>query len=279
MPWFKSRRRSASDDRRRSESVDGSGSDTEVPAPPPMPPQNTDGLQSVSSRSEIAPDGGAGRDGGDASDGESAANERRSLVNNEAKARRSVYGATEAGAFEAINGYSWDLAFVLPVRDAGGREPPVDLWGKPLLSWAQIVSRLHGARLHTHAFHSVQKDEVYVKVRSSVRRLAEWADHIDYPLRLETQRLLAACAKGIPDSGIGPLEINDDGTELRATEYIYGRYDTDERLAGLYANAADGTQNHPFSSCHRLKLLLMIIEVAQGATELVDWEAGERGAG
>ena len=122
-----------------------------------------------------------------------------------------------------------------------------------------IVRRLNRGGLQTFLYFSASKDEVFCKIRCPLERLKQEADRIDYNVRLNDEQLQQAAAAGIPGAGIAPINIVDMiGASNRAPyEFIYGKYDTDDRLQIIYEKY--GTRRIPFRSVDRLKLILGII--------------------
>lgn len=188
-------------------------------------------------------------------------------------------------SFVHENGYSWDLAIILPftaesmARSKDG-EPssnirvhdpysemgnsfdgePTGEFTVPKLTPEEIVRRMNEAGLETFLFYSVKKDKLICKVRAPVDRLAQHADQIDYKMKMDEERVKEVAEWGIPDKNIKRIFINHDPTisKRRPYEYIYARYDTEDRLRYLYEEA-EGLR-HPFSAMHRIKLLNDILK-------------------
>jgi hypothetical protein len=123
-----------------------------------------------------------------------------------------------------------------------------------------IVRRLNRGGLQTFLYFSVTKDEVYCKIRAPLERLKQEGDRIDYNVRLNEEQLQQAAAAGIPGAGIAPINIVDmiNASHRAPYEYIYGKYDTDDRLQIVYEKY--GPRRIPFRSVDRLKLILTIID-------------------
>ena len=124
--------------------------------------------------------------------------------------------------------------------------------------FTRLLRRLTASGLEFACYHSIQKDEVYVKVRCPEARLAAQADIRNFALELEEGRLRACLAEGLPAAGIGPIEIGErcDGrpvSRFAPTSHIFGKYDRNDELAPLYARP-EGLES-PFRSMHRLKLI------------------------
>ncbi|CAM9478818.1 unnamed protein product [Ascophyllum nodosum] len=146
-------------------------------------------------------------------------------------------------------GYSWDLCMVFPT------EAPPD---QPRA--AAIVRRLHNAGLETYSFKSVQENEIIVKIRAPLERLARYAEDTRYEMLLDETKVERAMEEGSDDPPVEGSVITHDPkvTKFRPHEYIYGRYRTTQRLAPMYA--CPSHLKHPFSSVHRIKLICSIIE-------------------
>ncbi|CAN0388618.1 unnamed protein product, partial [Phaeothamnion confervicola] len=100
---------------------------------------------------------------------------------------------------------------------------------------------------------------VYCKLRAPVERLARHADDIDHTVLLDETRLMVAIEAGYENPKIAGRSITHDPliTPYRPYQLIHGKFDTDERLATMYATG-DGLA-HPFRATERLKLLIHII--------------------
>ena len=131
------------------------------------------------------------------------------------------------------------------------------------LTWKVMVQKLANQGVETYRFHSIQKDEVYVKVRVPLAVLEKRADAYNYPLKLDPERLKATLAAGLPAAKIAPITIHELPELYGATEHVYGQYDTDASLQPLYlatvASAIHAQKAHPFSSVHRVRLLERVI--------------------
>lgn len=71
-------------------------------------------------------------------------------------------------------------------------------------SMKNIIGALRSAGLHTHPFYSVQRDEVYCKVRCPLKRLMEQADQIDHNMQLD-EGAWASCVCGVWCEVTSPL--------------------------------------------------------------------------
>merc|ERR1719230_1285955 len=147
---------------------------------------------------------------------------------------------------------------VFPCDEDAPKEPRED--GKPRRTWREMLKRFNDAGLETFAYYSIQKDEVYIKIRASLDRLMQQADAVNWKMELDPAVLADTAAKGFPKFGIKPLELNDDPKycKYKPYEYIFAKFDQDPDLVVLYKKAPG--LNHPFSTTQRIKLMLMIIE-------------------
>ena len=135
---------------------------------------------------------------------------------------------------------------------------------QPRFETAARRSRAH-PRFETPSRHprykcyaSIQRDEVYVRVRCPEARVAAQADIRNFAMKLDPARLEHCLAAGLPACGIAPIDIGttcggEPVSALRPVDFIYGKYDRDEALQPLYAVPAGASS--PFRSMHRLKLL------------------------
>ena len=105
----------------------------------------------------------------------------------------SFYGAV-GNDFVAANGYSWDLVIVMATEKPEGAN----------YDYEQMITMLTRAGLETLAYYSVQKDEVYIKVRASLERLMDQADAANFKMKLDPGKLGAVASKGLPSHGIAP---------------------------------------------------------------------------
>ena len=158
-------------------------------------------------------------------------------------------------------GYGWDVVMVFPTE--GPTEPRED--GKTRRTYNEMLKKLAAAGLDTYAYFSVQKDEVYVKIRANLDRLQQQADALNYSMELDKDKLKAAASRGFPKFNIGPLKLSDDKRICKYDPYdmIYAKYDTDDLLKPLFKHAPG--MNHAFGSIQRIKIIGLIIE---GSTSL-----------
>lgn len=128
--------------------------------------------------------------------------------------------------FRNTYGYSWDYIMVfkiLPVRNRMSERQQNQ-------SMKYVINRLADAGLQNKLFYSVQRDELYCKIRCSLPRLQREADRINYLLPLEPTRLCLALRSG---KQVGPVEKQWTGIELDSIhvetdidpfDYIYCDY-------------------------------------------------------
>jgi len=156
-------------------------------------------------------------------------------------------------AFERSNGYNWDMVIVFP------KDSPVSHRHQGKTKRDLVVSHLRKAGIETYLYWSAQEDEVICLLRCSVERLKEFADKVDYKMLLDKDNLKKTCNRGLPEFNIGAMNIEhrEDITKIFPYEYIYGKFDNAVDI-DLYAKPSD--LSHPFTTVHRIKLILAIIE-------------------
>ena len=87
--------------------------------------------------------------------------------------------------FRTMNGYSWDLVLVFPIY--GPEEKLTKKQQNRSLKY--VLNHLAEGGLETKQLYSIQKDELYVKVRAPLRRLMKEADRVDYKLMFNDVQL------------------------------------------------------------------------------------------
>lgn len=158
--------------------------------------------------------------------------------------------------FRSQNGYSWDYCMVFKVRDISERVKPVQQ--KKSLKF--IINSLAESGLQTKLFYSVQKDEVYMKIRCPLGRLQKEADRINYKLPLEptclANKLREGNMKGPANKQWQPIEVPSSSIEttIDPYEYIYCDYRMEDD--SVYKKWPNGTV---FRGVDRLKLIAIII--------------------
>ena len=104
----------------------------------------------------------------------------------------------------------------------------------------KVVERITQAGLETKMFFSLQRDEVFVKIRCPLERLKKHADDMDYKLLLDPVKLRIHANKGKRDAKGNwvwlPIDIEDSQNQSPYDPYdmIYGKYDSHEDLDDLY---------------------------------------------
>jgi hypothetical protein len=139
--------------------------------------------------------------------------------------------------FFTKNGYTYDMAMVLPSEDMFKKRFE-DKNNKKLLliNPGEIITKLRLAGLNTFQYYSSDAEEIIVEIRCPLDRLKYQADIDDYQLLLDEDNIHKRALKGyefISQDGklekIAPFEIADgfeDGlTTIRQYQYIFGRYD------------------------------------------------------
>eukprot|EP00638_Chattonella_subsalsa_P015368 CAMPEP_0117851498 /NCGR_PEP_ID=MMETSP0949-20121206/22438_1 /TAXON_ID=44440 /ORGANISM="Chattonella subsalsa, Strain CCMP2191" /LENGTH=784 /DNA_ID=CAMNT_0005699333 /DNA_START=338 /DNA_END=2692 /DNA_ORIENTATION=+ len=164
---------------------------------------------------------------------------------------RKKQETNETDEFFEVNGYSWDYVMLFKVLDEDEKKPEVKM--------KDIVTALNQGGLETELYYSIQRDEVYCKIRASYERLRQEADRTDYKVRFDAEELKKYCEKGRPDKKWGPIDIRDERNECSymAYEHIYGEYKHDnDDIADLYIKYPGGKN---FNGKDRLKLIYTII--------------------
>lgn len=128
--------------------------------------------------------------------------------------------------FRSTYGYSWDYVMVFCVQPTKVKLSAIQNEN----SLKFILGRLTDAGLQNKLFYSVQRDEVYCKIRCPMPRLLREADRINYKLKMEpaglANKLMAGNLKG-------PLEKQWKGVQVPSTsietnidpyEFIYCDY-------------------------------------------------------
>jgi hypothetical protein len=162
-------------------------------------------------------------------------------------------------------GYSWDYVFVFKVYDEDERDDMTSTQKE--FTMKNVIDRIENAELETKCFYSVQKDEVYVKVRCPPSRLRAEASRINYKLLLDKNRLRVRARTGKKVEGgqayiWRPINITDEfnTSPFSPYDYIFGPYINTAELAPLYAQYTVGDKAYPFQQLDRIKLILSIFE-------------------
>ncbi len=178
-------------------------------------------------------------------------------------ANKPVEDFMSTDEFEAAHGYCWDYIIVLPAVAPSNfgdcSIPPESI---------RIINSLQKYGLETYNYLSVQKDEIYVKIRADPKRVMFQADIENIKVLLEEEELMQATQKGfrgvINDKVIQvkPFLISkgEEYTTIRPYQYIYAPFDYDEHKANpkLYAKLAENN-GKVISEVLRLKLIDRII--------------------
>lgn len=127
--------------------------------------------------------------------------------------------------FRELYGYSWDYVIVFKVYEE--EDAISDLQVE--YSMRKVMGKLGRGGLETRLFYSLQRREVFVKIRCPLQRLQKHADLIDYELLFDRESLRSLCKAG--REGLwDPVKIPDTSPETAYDpyDYIYGRYEYDE---------------------------------------------------
>lgn len=182
-------------------------------------------------------------------------------------ARREISkprAAMKRDDFMRDNGYSYEFAFVFKVFDEDN-PPSTSSTNNNEYSMKNIIILLNQAGFQTSCFYSVQRDEVYVKIRTDIDRLKKEASRIKYKLKLKSERLRLKAQAG--KSGLWkPIFIADEYNQssLQPYEYIYSEYQLTPEFQSLYeVYEANEGKKHIFRAVDRIKLMVSIIKAAE----------------
>lgn len=160
------------------------------------------------------------------------------------------------------NGYSWDFVLVFKIWEEHKKKELNQY--QETFSMRNVVGRLTDGGLETRLFFSKLKDEVYVKIRGSPKRLMAEASRIKYSLRLNPERVRnkAQFGKRIDGKTIWkPINIVDNcnqvKTNYRYYDYIYGKYDANPEFQSIWSTNSDGSI---FRGVDRIKLLISCMQ-------------------
>jgi hypothetical protein len=107
--------------------------------------------------------------------------------------------------------------------------------------------------------HITQK---VVLIRAPTDTLRNYADDINYKMKLDPAVMSKMCKDGIPKHDIGPISINHDPEvcTYEPFEYIYYKYST-RVPEELYYRPSDGSHpySHPFGVKERLRLIATML--------------------
>lgn len=133
----------------------------------------------------------------------------------------------EEDEFFKRHGYTYDYCFVFAVLNE------VDVVKKAeqrKFSMREVIQRLQRAALDVKFFYSVQRDEVYIKLRATPERLRNEANRINYRLLLDPLKLQSRARLGRKENGKyiwRPISIAD---QFKLSSYfpynhIYAAYE------------------------------------------------------
>jgi hypothetical protein len=156
-------------------------------------------------------------------------------------------------------GYSWDYVFVFVIYDEDEKDEMTQIQRD--FTFKAVIDRVQGAGMETKCFYSVQRDEIYVKVRCNPERLKEEASRIDYKLLLDKNRLRVKAQAGKPGTW-NPITIVDEYKQspLSPYDYIYGVFINKSELQALYKQYDIGDKKYPFKQVDRIKLIISILQ-------------------
>jgi len=178
-------------------------------------------------------------------------------------------------------GYSYDWVFVFKVRNEWDE---LDDYQKEF-SMKRIINSLVTAGLETSQFYSVQRDEVYCKVRCPLDRLVSQADSVDYKLLLDSAAAEAEMRSGRRASAVGRqtgsanpwlwkgrvIEDQFSQSGFGVFDYLYGEYKMEPTRPGMVPTASlypklykkhelENGVTSEFGSVDRIKLLQTVFE-------------------
>jgi hypothetical protein len=178
--------------------------------------------------------------------------------------------------FRNTYGYSWDYVIIfkiLKIKQSKQLNKTIyknksDIEGYKYNSIKFIIIRLSDSGLQNKLYYSIQKDEVYCKIRCPLNRLKEEAERIKYRLLLEPNCINLTLQMG---NEIGPKEKqwkgiyidnsytikNDNKIPIEPFEYIYFEYkesiQDNNTIYKIYNN------NSIFKGTDRIKLIESIM--------------------
>lgn len=171
--------------------------------------------------------------------------------------------------FRSKNGHSWDMAIVFKINEYNEKKL-LDLEKDQAKyeeakskSLKTILHKLANAGLETKLFYSVQHDEVYVKIRCSLKRLKDEADRIEYSLLLEPASVSNALKLGGTNKKSGlkwpPITIPEKTmeTSISPYEHISAPFQS-SNTHSTYLYKKYG-ENSIFRSSDRVKLIHSIV--------------------
>jgi anoctamin-10/anoctamin-7 len=174
--------------------------------------------------------------------------------------RFSAEGAPQGDHdFVKTNGYGYDIVMIFPVHEEE------DVLSNEQQKWSmkKICERFAKVGLQLKLYYSVDREEIYVKIRAPLDLLKVEADVIDYCMELDPAELERRCATGVPEKNIDPIIFDEvpEMTTMSPYESIYGKYDQEEALQSIYKQS----HGQLFSTTDRIKLITNLIRKPQYA--------------
>jgi hypothetical protein len=173
--------------------------------------------------------------------------------------RASVIGDTkvERESLFLKEGYSWDVALVLPANPIQGAK----------YSHNHLLGILKAGGLQHYSYYSSKRDLIFLKIRAGLERLETEAMITEYRVLLDEEKLGRLATTGVkdPESGkfiVRPLELNGDQKlcRYRPFQFIYTKYSVDKDSRGYQLCLHPRGCNHPFKSTDRVKLIFSILQ-------------------
>lgn len=179
------------------------------------------------------------------------------------KGRRAGQGMT----FYEENGYSFDWILVYEVVDESFILSP----DQKKYSMKNVIIKMNAAGLETKQFYSVQRDEVYIKIRGPPDELMKEADRANRKMLLDPIELRKTMEEGREGKWDGRKIVDElpgggQQCEYEVYEYIYGKYEVnDEGTACKYPKLykkydIDLGKTSEFRDVDRIMLIRGIIE-------------------
>lgn len=162
--------------------------------------------------------------------------------------------------FRSRNGYSWDFCVVFKIFN---EDEVVNSDDPKRMSLKTILNKFADAGLETKMFFSVQKDEIYCKIRAPMSRLTKEADRLNFKMLLEPNVLANKLALGNegrdvpPERQWAPIQLppHSEETDIDAFDFIYGEFRKDMNI-NMYSRWPNDSI---LRGVDRLKLIQTII--------------------
>jgi hypothetical protein len=133
------------------------------------------------------------------------------------------------------------------------------------------------AGFFVYLFYSLDKTNIYCKLKVNLIRIAHEAERVELALLLDEDELKARALNGVlkkkqpkdpnvpRDYKVLPIDIPEkcDLTQMRPYESIFSRFSSMKRNWFMFKR--DRNLKHPFSSMHRIKLIESILEDRHGS--------------